>query len=184
MIFIVRHGETNLNKNGLLQGRIGLPLNQNGIKQAENLKEKLSDIKFDYVFSSPQERAIQTAKIISGVDPIIDSRIDVLDLGTADNLKKEDVKRINNLPDPNYYQGVENPKHFVKRIFMFMTDLVKYHNKTHNILIIGHRCTTGCFSAFLENSVDLKDIVRLGLSNGEIRVYNFINEKNIFEIFK
>jgi probable phosphoglycerate mutase len=35
MIYIVRHGETDLNKQGLLQGRKGLPLNEVGIKQAE-----------------------------------------------------------------------------------------------------------------------------------------------------
>lgn len=63
MIYVVRHGQTDINKEGRLQGRAGLPLNEHGIEQAKGLRGKLKDIKFDYIFSSPQERAIQTAEI-------------------------------------------------------------------------------------------------------------------------
>ncbi|WP_313800218.1 histidine phosphatase family protein [Cytobacillus sp.] len=37
------------------------------MKQAEALRDKLQSINFDFVFSSPQERAVQTAKIVTGV---------------------------------------------------------------------------------------------------------------------
>nr|WP_249336682.1 histidine phosphatase family protein [Sporosarcina sp. Marseille-Q4063] len=63
MIYVIRHGQTDLNKERRMQGRLGLPLNEYGIEQAKNLRERIKDIKFDYVFSSPQERAIQTAEI-------------------------------------------------------------------------------------------------------------------------
>ena len=59
-----------------MQGRRGLPLNAQGVEQAEILKEKLHEIKFDYVFSSPQERAIQTAEIATEMKAIIDNRLD------------------------------------------------------------------------------------------------------------
>lgn len=55
MIYVVRHGQTDLNKERRLQGRLGLPLNEVGINQAELLRDKLKNTKFDYVFSSPQE---------------------------------------------------------------------------------------------------------------------------------
>ena len=81
MIYVIRHGQTDLNKVGRMQGRLDLPLNEYGIKQAENLRDKIKDIKFDYVFSSPQERAIQTAEIATGLKVTIDARLDVFDLG-------------------------------------------------------------------------------------------------------
>ena len=65
MIYIVRHGETDWNILKKLTGQTDIPLNLNGIKQAKEVREKLKNIKFDYVFSSPLKRAYETAKIIT-----------------------------------------------------------------------------------------------------------------------
>ncbi|MFP3359641.1 histidine phosphatase family protein, partial [Planococcus sp. SIMBA_143] len=51
MIYVIRHGQTDRNKEGRLQGRNGLPLNEAGLRQAWDLKHQLSHINFDYVFS-------------------------------------------------------------------------------------------------------------------------------------
>lgn len=75
MIYIVRHGQTDWNVEGKYQGRIDIELNVNGINQAKQISEKLKDIKFDKIFSSPLKRALQTAIIISGGDIIIDDRL-------------------------------------------------------------------------------------------------------------
>lgn len=64
MIYIIRHGKTELNKANVLQGRSNYPLNDEGIKQAQNAADMLKDIQFDYVFSSPLIRAVQTAEIV------------------------------------------------------------------------------------------------------------------------
>ena len=63
-LYVVRHGPTDLNKEKRIQGRKGLPLNETGIEQANIAKDLLKDIVFDFVYSSPLERAVQTAKII------------------------------------------------------------------------------------------------------------------------
>nr|WP_010173522.1 histidine phosphatase family protein [Bacillus coahuilensis] len=42
MIYVIRHGQTDLNKERKLQGRMGLPLNEYGIHQANVLKVKLN----------------------------------------------------------------------------------------------------------------------------------------------
>ncbi|WP_306460360.1 histidine phosphatase family protein [Fictibacillus arsenicus] len=108
---------TNLNKEGRLQGRNGLPLNDFGVQQAEELKNEMNKIKFDHVFSSPQERAVQTAEIATEIAPVVDSRLDVFDLGEADGLRKEEVVLDGAIPDRNVYQGVEDKQNFVKRVF-------------------------------------------------------------------
>ncbi|MET3726572.1 putative phosphoglycerate mutase [Fictibacillus halophilus] len=123
MIYVIRQGETDLNKEKRLQGRMGLPLNQIGITQAERLREQLKDTRFDYVFSSPQERAIQTAEIATGKKARIDSRLDVFDLGEADQLKKSEVIFDGFIPDPNRYKGVENINSYVERVFSFLREL-------------------------------------------------------------
>ena len=89
MIYVIRHGQTDLNKERRMQGRLGLPLNEIGIEQAKKLRDELGELKFDIVYSSPQERAIQTAEIIAGQTAIIDSRLDVFDLGGSRQIKNK-----------------------------------------------------------------------------------------------
>ena len=50
-IALVRHGETDYNKQGRLQGVLNIPLNDNGRKQAHDLRKRIEDIKFDICFS-------------------------------------------------------------------------------------------------------------------------------------
>ncbi|KAK2867155.1 hypothetical protein QQF64_022834 [Cirrhinus molitorella] len=62
---IVRHGETQCNKDGLLQGqKIDSPLSEIGIRQSEAAGQYLKDVKFTNVFVSDMKRAKQTAEII------------------------------------------------------------------------------------------------------------------------
>lgn len=179
MIYVIRHGETDLNKEGRLQGRLGLPLNAVGIKQAERLSDKLRDIKFDFVFSSPQVRAIQTAEIVTGLEAIADERLDVFDVGDADRLKKHDVKMDGIVPDASVYKGVEEVQRYMKRVFQFMQELeVEFGKREVNILLSGHRCTTGCIGSYFEGIPKDGNILRLSSDNGEYKKYNFKFYKN------
>ncbi len=63
-IFLVRHGETNWNKEGRFQGQINIPLNNNGKDQAKKASEYLKEINFNKAFSSSMDRPYETAQII------------------------------------------------------------------------------------------------------------------------
>lgn len=65
-IYIVRHGETIWNEKKLLQGRTDIELNENGRRLARITGEHLRDTHFDVVFSSPLQRAYETARLIIG----------------------------------------------------------------------------------------------------------------------
>jgi uncharacterized phosphatase len=174
MIYVVRHGQTDLNKQRKMQGRLGLPLNETGLVQAERLKEELQNIRFDYVFSSPRHRAIQTARIISGMDVKFDPRLDVFDLGEADGLDIGDVRMDGIIPDSTYYKGIEDKNHFVQRVFSFMQDIeVEFENREINILIAGHRCTTGCIGAYFEGLPRDGNILRFSSDTGAYKTYTF-----------
>ena len=60
-IYIVRHGETNGNLRGALQGWMDELLNEKGRELAIITARALSDIKFDVAISSPLSRAYETA---------------------------------------------------------------------------------------------------------------------------
>jgi probable phosphoglycerate mutase len=66
-ICFVRHGETNWNAERRMQGHIDIPLNANGIFQAERLANALIRVKhsFDVIYSSDLERALHTANVVA-----------------------------------------------------------------------------------------------------------------------
>ena len=109
-------------------------------------------IKFDCIYSSPQERAIQTAKISTGENNIIiDDRLNVYDLGSADGMLMSDIKITGTVPDMNIYDGVEKLENYKKRIYSFISEIIeKYKNTDYNILIVGHKDSTGMLSAYFE----------------------------------
>ncbi len=81
-LYIFRHGETDYNVEKRMQGCLDIPLNANGIAQAQQLAQKLSNIKFDCVFSSPLSRALETAKIaIKNCKIITDDKLQEWNLG-------------------------------------------------------------------------------------------------------
>lgn len=82
VIGLIRHGVTDWNKAGRLQGTTDIPLNDEGRDQAERLGMRLAEESWDLLFSSHLSRALETARIISsltgiplsGVDPRIGER--------------------------------------------------------------------------------------------------------------
>lgn len=66
-IYLLRHGETDLNAQGVLQGSIEEPLNAVGRKQAQDAALELSQLGIGQIISSPQIRARQTADIVAEV---------------------------------------------------------------------------------------------------------------------
>ena len=178
VIYVVRHGQTDLNLERKAQGRNGLPLNEEGIKQAKLLNRKFEEanITFDYIYSSPQERTVQTAKISSGSDKIIiDERLDVYDLGSADGLPLSEIKMTGTVPDMKIYSGVEDLEDYKKRIYSFIEDLIKDYGKANcNILIVGHKDSSGMLDAYfnefkIESIYD--DYLKLSSSNCEYKKY-------------
>lgn len=64
-LYLIRHGETDWNKQGRFQGREDIPLNENGIMQAKICGKALQRERFAAVITSPLVRAKKTAEIIA-----------------------------------------------------------------------------------------------------------------------
>jgi broad specificity phosphatase PhoE len=66
IIYIVRHGESEANRDNIISGQIDPALTEAGRAQARETKAALSHVKFDAVYSSDLQRAAETAGIIFG----------------------------------------------------------------------------------------------------------------------
>ncbi len=69
-LYVVRHGETVNNTLRKVSGRSETSLTERGIKQAQELGDKLFCVHFDFAFSSPLSRAYETAREITDL-PIV-----------------------------------------------------------------------------------------------------------------
>ena len=65
-IYLIRHGQTDYNRQFRLQGRSDIPLNRLGLAQARAAHEALRGVHFVAVYASPLRRAVDTACIVSG----------------------------------------------------------------------------------------------------------------------
>lgn len=143
ILYTTRHGQTDNNLKGIIQGIIDTPLNETGIEEAEELKNKLKDINFDLVISSPLKRAMDTAKIIIGsknIPIIIDDRIVERNAGDFEgksHLGYDHIKAWNYKLNSDLDANVERVQDIFKRVNIFLNDIKeKYSNKT--ILIVAH----------------------------------------------
>lgn len=79
-IYVTRHGETEWNTLGRMQGHLDSPLTDLGENQADWLGESLKNIPINYIYSSPSGRAMQTATSIN--------KYKQLEIRTDDNLRE------------------------------------------------------------------------------------------------
>ncbi|XP_069019529.1 probable fructose-2,6-bisphosphatase TIGAR A [Embiotoca jacksoni] len=98
----VRHGETQYNKEGLLQGQtIDVPLSDTGLQQAEAAGRYLKDVTFSDVFVSDMLRARQTAETIMkhnssclGLQMVLDPLLKEKSFGIAEGRPVKDMKEM------------------------------------------------------------------------------------------
>jgi len=141
MIYIIRHGKTELNKANVLQGCSNYPLNDEGIKQAEKAAGALKEIDFSYVFSSPLIRAIQTAEIVAPNSEItVDDRLIEMDYGQYEgtdlsNMPPEIKTFFSDFIHNPAPAGMEQLADVVKRTGAFLEEI---SNLNGNVLISTH----------------------------------------------
>lgn len=160
-IYIVRHGETEANKNGYLQGWTDVPLNENGRIIAELTGRGLKGIRFDHCISSPLIRAKETAEILlreSGNSASIsfDDRIKEMNFGSLEGMSVRDGKLIQFLKEPivDYkFPDGESFQEVMKRTQEFLKELIaKDDGKTY--LVSTHGCALRAMLNFLYEDKD------------------------------
>lgn len=140
-LYIVRHGKTDWNIKGLIQGSTDISLNENGIKETKELANNIDLSKIDICICSPLKRTRETANILveNKIPIIYDDLIIERSFGDLEGknidfdliAKQWDYKL--NYSDNN----IESIKDCLMRAEKFLNKLRKeYNNK--NILIISH----------------------------------------------
>ena len=181
-LILVRHGESEWNRAGRIQGQVNSPLTDLGISQARAISDYLSGIFLNQeleIYSSPLKRAIQTAEIIAkGIDHlssevIIEERLNDFNLGeisgtygwdkVAEIFPEQAQLR---LQDPMRFHpsGGESGAEFEARLRSLMEELMG-DDKTK--LFVSH----GIVNKFIRgiyNNISGKEMINLGESQNTI----------------
>jgi GH25 family lysozyme M1 (1,4-beta-N-acetylmuramidase) len=132
-IVLVRHGQTEDNFEGIMQGTRNVMMNDTGRRQCKKLREKLSDKKFDVCYMSPLVRCVETAFILVGdkTEMIRDDRLIERDLGELEGKNRDvyDIEKYWNYDLNSSDSGVESVRSVIDRCRDFLEYITsKYDN--------------------------------------------------------
>jgi broad specificity phosphatase PhoE len=136
-LYLIRHGETESNRNELLHGATDVPLNETGEAQAELVGERIAQtLTVDRLYASPLQRALRTAMAISrrtGLEPIIMPGLAEMHFGAAEGVRfhdlvelfPEEFPRFLDLSDSDVrYPDGESRREFLSRVRQSIDQIV------------------------------------------------------------
>jgi broad specificity phosphatase PhoE len=144
-IYLARHGQTEWNAAGRMQGSADIPLNERGRAQARELADRLAGIPLDAIYSSTLQRSAQTAEALRGRAPIQAlAGLNEQSVGAftgmtqdeRDRARREAFERRSHDPDDTLDGGESARQHFA-RVDAAVKDIRARH-PTGSVLIVGH----------------------------------------------
>lgn len=160
-IYLLRHGETNYNKENRIQGKLSIPLNENGIENLKKFSRCILNKKFSKIYCSSSKRCVQTSQVIfKKTEIIFDERLTERNYGEWEGMLWSDIMKLNpNIRKEWDRKGIsfrppngESIEEIISRINDFIIDLKSLHLENDKILVITHG---GPIKIFLGYSKDL-----------------------------
>ncbi len=182
-VYFVRHGETDWNIQGRLQGLTDTPLNARGIEQAQQIAERLAEVpNIAAIYTSPLQRARTTSQIIGerlGLAPIADDRIVERNMGAVEGLTGAEVAqrypefaarwRVGEKRVP--FPDEEPPEQMRRRIASFLHDIQAQH-PDGSIVVVTHGGAMGIIMALVMH-LDLERRLPFWFDNASLNIVEF-----------
>lgn len=186
---LIRHGETDWNREGRIQGDMDCDLSDLGRRQAERLRDRLASEQFDAVYASTAIRAVETGRIAVGHRIEVERRgaLREINLGVWEGVLVSDLKkrfpRDTELwfrkPSQVVIEGAESLRSFRRRVTGEITRILDTHDDNSSVVVIAHG---GVICSYLTAILGLKldDLWRFKIRNASITRLIFpLNEPRI-----
>lgn len=175
-LFVVRHGQTDWNKNKRLQGQVDIELNQTGIDSASRLAAILSSIDYDMVISSPLSRALKTAQLFNDAvgckyNIVQEPRLIERSFGSSEGMHYQKVEEIQVKDD------FESDEALTSRILNTILELKSRGLK--NVLIFTHVHVT---MQILKQDPEILDPTQMTIENCGVLEFEICDEIKLISI--
>lgn len=161
-LYLTRHGETEWNVERRMQGSKESNLTEKGRTQARQLGRRLDNTNIDVVYSSPSNRAFQSAELIVGnrdieiikIDDLIEMNFGIWEGMTFDVIKEkygEQHKAFWETPHLLKEFPGENFKDFKQRVVATVTKIVG-ENEDKDVLVVAHALVVKILMSYFENT--------------------------------
>lgn len=158
-LYIVRHGQTEMNKKGLIQGWLDSNLTDLGKKQADATRKYFAKkkITFDHAYSSKLDRTRQTLKRITDLPIVQDERLNEFNFGEYDGKPVSDLSKIKIDLDNTYKEkGGETRQEVTDRMHEVLKEIMDKKDN-QNVIVCSH----GACSFRFAESVDKEKAKKL-----------------------
>jgi 2,3-bisphosphoglycerate-dependent phosphoglycerate mutase len=184
-VIMVRHGETEWNRAGRVQGMLDSRLSERGLAQAHAVARALAHESIDLVYASDLGRAQQTAAVIvqaAGLPIRLDSRLRERCYGVLEALTWPEIEHAHpeafarvNAREPDYAPPAgESPNMFRDRVIPALTEIA-HAGEGSRILIITHGGVVGTlYRHAMSMSIDEKR--RYALFNASINRFRYVDD--------
>lgn len=157
-LLLVRHGETDWNRERRFQGHADQPLNEAGREQARELAELLAGERIDAVYTSDLRRARETAEILASrldAEVVVLRELREIDVGSWQGLSWPEIEELH--PDGaerwhrdgHGWDGGESYDELGERIVAALRSIAARH-PGQRVLVVGHGGTVRATRAFVE----------------------------------
>lgn len=144
-VVLVRHGQTEGNRDGLIQGQNDSPLTVNGIKDTLVKAQKLEKFRFNAVYCSDLGRARHTLKLLQEAlkslpEAVYSKELREIDFGEYAGMKKEEIMPtiLRHKADMRMkYPGGESGDDLKRRVSNFFS-LCFDHHENQTVLVVSH----------------------------------------------
>ena len=181
MIIFLRHGQAENNTKKILAGRTpGINLTEQGQEQAEQAGEMIKSLNISAIYSSPIDRAMQTAEIVGkhcNLKPISDDRLIELDMGKFTNVPYDEIFTSHGNVFMKFYNGeleiahngVETFADVKKRVASIVEEVIEKH-PDENVVLVTHMDP---IKAMLSTIVDLSptNLFELIIANASLNLF-------------
>lgn len=181
-LYIIRHGESEGNNEGVIQGQTNFSLTERGKAQAEQIANWLAQQDTPHaLYSSQLSRAYDTAHTIAkklGVEVVSDERLNAIYLGRLEGKKRSQLggtmqevwQKIQKIEDTHEHHG-ESVHDVVTRVKSFLEEIIQKH-KNEVVFVVTHHMTKRALFKVLQE-----------LSNEETAALRFKNTAvSIFDV--
>lgn len=138
MLLLARHGETDWNREGRMQGHADPPLNARGREQARDLAARLAGFRLDAIYSSDLRRALETAQIVAealGLRVTPDPGLREIDVGSWEGLTRAEIEE--RFPGAHAPEDGEPREAFRARVVAAVERIAHAH-PDGEVLVVAH----------------------------------------------